>query len=68
MTAPTKALPASTKARAQSQNGWGGSTPPDHRTTALQSAVAVLRGRPLTKTKDVLDMAEAFHQFLTRTD
>jgi hypothetical protein len=30
----------------------------------LQSAVAVLRGRTIVKTEDVLDMAEAFYQFL----
>lgn len=45
---------------------FGEPTPPDHRTTALQSAVAVLRGKPQVKTKDVLDMAEAFHEFLKR--
>lgn len=39
-------------------------TPPDHRTTALQSAVAMLRGRNLAKTEDVLSMAEAFLSFL----
>jgi len=44
---------------------FGGSTPPDHRTTALQSAVAVLRGgKPAPATEDVLNMAEAFYQFL----
>lgn len=43
---------------------FGAPTPPDHRTTALQSAVAVLRGRTIVKTEDVLDMAEAFYQFL----
>ena len=45
---------------------FGEPTPPDHRTTALQSAVAVLRGKPQVKTKDVLEMAEAFHEFLKR--
>ena len=43
-----------------------GEPTPDHRTTALQSAVAVLRGKPQVKTKDVLDMAEAFHEFLKK--
>jgi hypothetical protein len=45
---------------------FGAPTPPDHRTTALQSAVAVLRGKAVVKTEDVLDMAEAFHQFLKK--
>lgn len=40
------------------------STPPDHRTTALQAAVALHRGRAITKTDDVLTMSQAFLDFL----
>lgn len=69
MTAPTK-TPASLPAANPIQGGakpFGASTPPDHRTTALQSAVAVLRGgKPAPKTGDVLDMAEEFYQFLKK--
>lgn len=39
-------------------------TPPDHRTTALQAAVALHRGRAITKTDDVLTMSQAFLDFL----
>lgn len=40
----------------------------DKRTTALQSAVAILRGRsPAPSAAEVLTMAEAFHSFLTRS-
>lgn len=40
----------------------------DKRTTALQSAVAILRGRsPAPSAADVLAMAEAFHSFLNRS-
>ena len=59
--------PAISVSRPQSNgSGFGAPKPPDHRTTALQSAVAVLRGRSIVKTEDVLDMAEAFYQFLKK--
>lgn len=50
-----------------SGGAFGAPTPPDHRTTALQSAVAVLRGKaPAAKAAEVLEMAEAFYQFLKK--
>lgn len=46
---------------------FGQSTPPDHRTTALKSAVDILRGtKPPAAAQDVLDMAELFYQFLKK--
>lgn len=53
-----------------SASGWAASAapaPPDHRTTALESAVSVLRGgKPAASTQDVLAMAEEFYQFLRK--
>jgi hypothetical protein len=69
MTAPTKQPVSGGLPKPPSSNGtpFGAPTPPDHRTTALQSAVAVLRGnKPVAKTEDVLSMAEAFYQFLKK--
>lgn len=41
--------------------------PPEHRTTALESAVSVLRGgKPAASTQEVLAMAEEFYQFLRK--
>lgn len=59
---PATAAPATSS----SSSGFGAAaTPPDHATTALQSAVAVLRGQsPKPKTEDVLEMANAFLTFL----
>jgi hypothetical protein len=70
MTAPAPAKPplvVGNRTEPPKSNGFGAPTPPDHRTTALQSAVAVLRGgKPAPQTNDVLDMAEAFYQFLKK--
>ena len=56
-------------APAKPAGGFGAPTPPDHRTTALQSAVAIMRGnKPIPETTDVLNMAEAFYQFLKAGD
>lgn len=71
MTAPaTPKSPTVTGGAAKSASGWGAGaapTPPDHRTTALESAVSVLRGgKPAASTQDVLAMAEEFYQFLRK--
>lgn len=51
-------------------SGWGAgaaATPPDHRTTALDAAVSILRGgKPTASSKAVLEMAEEFYQFLKK--
>ena len=65
--APAKTTVSVSRPESSSSGGFGTPTPPDHRTTALQSAVAVLRGnQPVAKTEDVLAMAEAFFQFLKK--
>lgn len=71
MTAPNPSKPPTvTGQAAKPTSGWGAAaaaTPPDHRTTALESAVSVLRGgKPAASTKDVLAMAEEFYQFLKK--
>lgn len=77
MTAPNpsssptvKREPAASGSGATSGSGSGGfagAAPPDHRTTALNAAVSILRGgKPAAKTTDVLDMAEEFYQFLKK--
>ncbi|QFP96543.1 hypothetical protein SEA_SMOOCH_52 [Mycobacterium phage Smooch] len=38
----------------------------DKRTTALQSAITVLRNRPQVKADEIVSMAETFHEFLKR--
>lgn len=66
MTAPLT-RPASALNGSSASGRFGAPKPVDHRTTALQSAVAVLRGKqPVAKAEDVLDMAEAFYQFLNK--
>lgn len=51
-------------------SGWGAgaaAAPPDHRTTALDAAVSILRGgKPTADSKAVLEMAEEFYQFLKK--
>ena len=66
MTAPVITRPPASNGNAISNVSTAAPKAPDHRTTALQSAVSVLRGRsPAAKTEEVLDMAEAFYRFLT---
>lgn len=66
----TAALPPRLPANGfgSSANAGATATKSDKRTTALQSAVAILRGRsPAPSAAEVLAMAEAFHSFLNRS-
>lgn len=66
---PTNGSPRSTSASGTGRSGFAAAaTPPDHRALALQSAVAMLRGRNLTTTEEVLSMATSFYVFLKLGD
>ena len=66
---PTNGSPRNTSTSGTGRSGFAAAaTPPDHRALALQSAVAMLRGRNLATTEDVLGMATSFYVFLKLGD
>ncbi|AYQ98886.1 hypothetical protein SEA_NIEBRUSAYLOR_49 [Mycobacterium phage NiebruSaylor] len=62
MTVPTNRNLRSAGTTIQNLNTAGS----DKRTTALQSAITVLRNRPQVKADEIVSMAETFHEFLKR--
>ncbi|WUT94697.1 hypothetical protein SUAREZ_49 [Mycobacterium phage Suarez] len=62
MTTPTNRDLRSAGTNIQNLNTFGS----DKRTTALQSAITVLRNRPQVKADEIISMAETFHEFLKR--